>query len=290
MRIVVLLWGAGLAVWLLPGAAWAATFQDCRDCPTMVGIPAGHFIMGSPTSEPGRHQSEAPHAVTIPHPFAIGVTDVTVAQFAQFAAATHFTPAPGGCFGLSGLKWSRRPWRSWDDPGYAQTPNDPVVCLTWSETEAYLSWLSRKTGKAYRLPSSAEWEYAARAGSTTARPWGDGISRSDANYGNDQGAPWAEGDDHWDYTSPVGSFPPNRFGLYDMLGNVWEWMSDCIDAPIAGPPNSGDVLEPGPCPQHLRRGGGWEDPPDRVSSTSTIYMPNNHRSADGGFRVARDLP
>jgi sulfatase modifying factor 1 len=260
-----LLW-AIVAIATLPAATAASTFRDCADCSLMRVIPAGTFLMGSPVSEPGRRDSdEAQHAVTIERPFAIAVYDVTRAEYARFVAATGYAPDKPRC--------------DWRDPKSAgvpfnQTPDDPVVCVNVSDAQAYVRWLSAKAGHAYRLPTEAEFEYAARGGSTAAWPWGPNSDRDHANTGADVCCgPQTGGRDHWRYTSPVGSFPPNGFGLFDMVGNVWQWTADCGET----------------CDSHAVRGGGWFHPPDMGRSASRAVDAADFRVADIGFRVARSL-
>ena len=182
------------------------TFRDCATCPKMVVLPAGKFMMGSPEGERGRDDDEGPqHQVTIPKPFAVGKYEVTVGQYAKFVRETkHKT---GNCDLPEG--------QSWRDPGFKQTNNHPVTCVNWDDASTYAYWLSVKTGHEYRLLTEAEWEYAARAGTTTAYHFGRAILGNQANYNrNNEG------------TKAVGSFPANAFGLHDMHGNVWEWMED----------------------------------------------------------------
>ena len=226
--------------------AAAETFQDCADCPVMVKIPAGAFTMGSVAAETTRERidpnivtDERPaHMVTVGAEFAIGQFAVTRGEFAAFVADMGYAPK-GGCWTLTGEKWSFDKKRSWRDPGYAQTDRHPVVCVSYQDTRRYAQWLSRKTGQTYRLPSEAEWEYSARAGTSTARFWGDGQDEA-CDFANVSDFTWAEAL-KWDkarkdkvfqcrdghaYTSPAGAFRPNAFGLYDMLGNVWQWTED----------------------------------------------------------------
>src|SRR5262245_36876485 len=173
-------------------------FKDCAECPTMVVVPPGKFMMGTAESEPGHEKDESPlHEVTIPRALAIGKFEVT---FAEWDACV----ADGGCDGY-------RP----SDDGWGRG-NRPVIHVSFNETQSYLAWLSRKSGQQYRLLSESEWEYAARAGTTTPYFWGNTASRDHANYGNDVCCSGlAQGADHWPNTSPEGSFPPNAFGLYD---------------------------------------------------------------------------
>jgi formylglycine-generating enzyme required for sulfatase activity len=267
-----------LAFGALAGAS--SDFRDCHDCPEMVRIPAGHFTMGARANEPGGTPAEFPaHAVAI-RPFAIGKFDVTRAQFAKFAEATSYKPN------------EKCDWRSPRTHGQPmnQSDADPVVCVSWDDASAYAGWLARTTGKSYRLPSEAEWEYAARAGSSTARPWGDGIARENANYGTDKCcAGRADGKDRWLYTSPVGVFPPNAFSLYDMLGNVWQWVQDCGHADYIGAPADGSAWSQGDCSTHMVRGGAWFQSPDLVRSAARAADRSDFRIGDIGFRVARSL-
>ena len=258
----------------------AGTFRDCTGCPLMHVVPAGKFLMGSAEREVGHQSAEGPqHEVTIRHPFAIGVYDVTRAEFAAFARETGFAADP------------KCDWRSPKARGQPidQTDKDPVVCVSWSDAEAYAKWLSSKTHQAYRLPSEAEWEYAARAGSRSPRPWGSASPRDFANYGSDQCcAPLAAGRDRWLYTSPVGSFRPNAFGLYDMLGNVWQRTQDCGHADYSGAPSDGSAWESGgDCTTRVVRGGAWFSSIDQLRSAVRAADPADFRKNDIGFRVVR---
>jgi formylglycine-generating enzyme len=193
-------------------------FKDCLDCPEMVVVPPGAYTMGSPSSEKGRFSNEGPqHHVVIAHPLAVGKYEVTRAEFARFVADTAYT-AQDVCTYWTGSSWESSSRYNWENPGFSQTPSDPVVCVTWNDAKTYVDWLSKKTGKRYRLLSEAEWEYVSRASTTTIRPWGDGLARNDANYGSNECCqPHAKKRDQWGYTAPVGSFAPNRFGLYDVM-------------------------------------------------------------------------
>jgi len=256
-------------------------FRDCPNCPQMVVVPAGHFTMGAQPKEPGGIPAELPaHPVTVGAAFAIGKFDITRAQFAAFAEATRYKPD------------SKCDWRTPRVHGKPmnQTDADPVVCVSWRDATAYAAWLTRKTGKAYRLPSEAEWEYAARAGSTSLRPWGDSITHGDANYGTDGCCSgFAAGMDRWLYTSPVGSFPANGFRLYDMLGNVWQWVQDCGHADYSGAPTNSSAWMTGTCETHVVRGGAWFQAPDSVRSASRATDGADFRVGDIGFRVVRPL-
>jgi formylglycine-generating enzyme required for sulfatase activity len=265
-----------------PAPAYGRAFRDCASCPLMRVLPAGRFIMGSPGQEVGRQAAEGPlHEVTIARPFAIGVYDVTRGEFAVFARQTGYTSDP------------KCDWRSPTVRGQpiSQSNNDPVVCVSWSDAQAYTKWLSSVSLHSYRLPSEAEWEYAARAGSRTPRPWGSANARDFANYGSDQCcAAFASARDRWLYTSPVASFPPNAFGLYDMLGNVWQRTEDCGHENYSGAPRDGSAWESGgDCDTRVVRGGAWFSSLDELRSAVRAADPAEFRKNDIGFRVLRSL-
>jgi formylglycine-generating enzyme required for sulfatase activity len=240
------------------------SFRECgKDCPTMIVIPAGNFIMGSPSSEQGHVDHEAPqHSVSIPRPFAISKFDVTFAEWDSCVSV-------GGCPHVS-------------EPTFAK-PNMPAVNITWEEAEQYAAWFAEMTGKPYRLPTEAEWEYAARAGSTTAYYWGDEIGKGNANC-KSCGSEW---DDR--QTSPVGSFKPNAFGLYDMAGNVWQWVQDCFHRSYEGAPNNGSAWDTGTCYSRVDRGGSWTVEPTFLRSAFRAWDTPVARDDDLGFRLARSL-
>lgn len=232
------------------------TFRDYPECGEMVVIPAGRFMMGSPNSEVGRYANEIQHEVEIKQPFALGVHEVT---FAEWDACVQ----DKGC--------AYRP----DDEGWGRGQL-PVIEVSWEDAQTYVHWLSQKTGKAYRLPTDEEWEYAARAGTTTRYPWGEMPSHDFANYGTEQCCTGAvSGKDKWEHTAPVGSFPPNAWGLYDMQGNVWEWVENCSDSV---------------CTQRSLRGGSWNSYPDLLRSANRNENNPLKRPINYGFRVARSLP
>jgi formylglycine-generating enzyme required for sulfatase activity len=285
-------------------------FRDCPDCPQMVIVAAGTFTMGAPANEPGFFAIEGPQRkVTVPR-FALGRYDVTRGQYALFVAATGRRTAKG-------CEWSQRKAgdadAAWNNLGYEQQDNHPVVCVSLKDAQDYAEWLSRQTGRAYRLPTEAEWEYAARAGSTTAYPWGDQASHDQANYGADKCCgPLKQGSDAWAYTSPVGSFPANAFGLFDMNGNVLQWVQDCLSMSYQGLPADGsanlkstrfkttgelaDFNGLSSCDFNIVRGGDFFDPPAQVRSAFRNFAPPPgdkalpYRSGGLGFRLAASLP
>ena len=204
-------------------------------------VPAGSFMMGSSSHEEGRDDDEGPvHRVTIPAPFAVGRYEVTRGEFARFVeAAGHSTG--NSCHTYEDGGWKDRSGRNWRNPGYRQDNREPVVCVNWEDARAYVNWLSRETGKPYRLPSEAEWEYSARAGTTGPFHFGATISTDQANYdGNYIYGSGREGV-YRKKTVPVGSFPANGFGLHAVHGNVWEWVEDCWHASYRGAPSDGSA-------------------------------------------------
>ena len=291
----------------------------------MVVIPAGSFIMGSTEKELG-HNQFTPYQAKLEGPlrkvtiqrFACGKFDITKGQWAKFVKATNHQPT-GGCAwaalpGDTSKPWILNPAAAWNNIGFAQDDNHPVVCITWQDAQDYVQWLSKKTGFTYRLLTEAEWEYAARAGTSTAFPWGDSASHEYANYGTDTtaGVGFAYGRDKWITTSPVGSFPPNQFGLYDMHGNVLQWVEDCVANSYTGLPTDGSAYTldvklkmskdiwshmNGKSSRSYRvcRGGDAWDPPALIRSAARNWGEvtgdklSNYASAGCSFRVARVL-
>jgi formylglycine-generating enzyme required for sulfatase activity len=277
---------------LKPGAGNVEHFGDCPTCPEMVVVPAGTFTMGSPTHEPERESvnkgSEDQLSATIAKPFAVGRFALTRGEFAAFVAATgHKTD--GGCWAYTGTDWNLQADRNWRSPGFTQNDRHPVVCVNWDDANAYATWLSKKTGKAYRLPSEAEREYAARAGTTTPFWWGSTISTTQANYnGNYTYSGGSKGE--WrKATMPVDSFAPNPWGLYNVHGNVWDWTEDCWNASNAGNPGNGDPRSTGDCRLRVHRGGSWGKVPQLVRSANRAWLPPGYRFDDVGLRLARTL-
>ncbi len=240
------------------GAAPGSAFKDCATCPDLIIAPAGQFEMGS-----AEFDTEQPvHSVIIAKPFAIGRAEVT---FAQWDACV----AEGGCGG----------WRP-GDPGGARGEL-PVSEVSWDDAHNYLDWLSRKSGHAYRLPSEAEWEYAARGGTATRFWWGDdpGVGHANCRGCGGPGRP-----------TPAGTYPANGFGLVDVAGNVAEWVEDCWSDSYVGAPRDGGVAERGPCKQRVVRGGSFDAGTRYVRSASRFLYDAGQRYYTNGFRVVRDLP
>jgi formylglycine-generating enzyme required for sulfatase activity/DNA-binding winged helix-turn-helix (wHTH) protein len=283
-----------------PGALLAPlSFRDCGDCPEMVALPAGEFMMGSPESERGHLDVEGPlRPVVIPKRIAIGKFEVTVDQFSLFVAETKMTVSN---FCKAIVAFDRAPvWgpsdASFRQPGFDVMGSQPVVCVSWHEAQAYVAWLRRRTGKPYRLPTEAEWEYAARAGTTTAY-----------SFGNDEGAlcayarfadlgsqfGWRDGcrSDMVAYGPlPVGSLKPNPWGLFDMHGNAWEWVEDCwTPNPLEIPTDGSAFSRPGNCEVGVVRGGSFAAGARRVRSAIRAPVNTGTQVYNNGFRVALSL-
>jgi formylglycine-generating enzyme required for sulfatase activity len=255
---------------LKPGGSFreCAAEQDKDYCPEMIVVPAGSFMMGSPPSEKGHQQSEEPlHPVTIVQPFAVAKVELT---FDEWDTCVAYGDCPQG---VSDAVW-----------GHGQRP---VINVTWDDAQHYVAWLSRMTGKPYRLLNEAEYEYAARAGTRTAYPWGDDIKLNGKAMANCDGC-----GSQWDgrQTAPVGSFGANQFGLYDMVGNVFEWTEDCMHGGYNGAPSYGTAwFEGGDCTSRVVRGGSWSLSPDVLRSAFRVGVPSDSRNFILGIRVARTL-
>ena len=278
-----------------PGAA----FRDCPDCPEMVVIPAGKFMMGAAPDFVARLPTEEPyHPVTIARPFALGRFEITRAQFAAFARETGYAVEPGCVFwNLERRNWDNDPKRTWQAPGFSQGDDHPVVCVPWIAARAYVEWLARRTARPYRLPSEAEWEYAARAGASARWYWGDRLAQA-CEYANlsDAAAKAAYAhwntfgcDDRYPYTAPAGSFKPNAFGLHDVIGNAWEWTEDCWNESYQGAPLDGSPWLQGNCGKRVARGNAWLTGTSFSRVTFRLDNTVGHRMVHFGIRVARDL-
>jgi formylglycine-generating enzyme required for sulfatase activity len=239
------------------------SFRECKYCPEMIVVPAGRFTMGSPAGQ-GDDKERPQHDVTIAKPLAVAKFEVTFDEWDACAAQ-------GDCYSLVSDWWGRG--------------RRPAINVSWGDAQTYVKWLSRMTGKTYRLLSEAEYEYAARAGTQTTYPWGPDIKLNGKAMANCDGCGglWYNKE-----TAPVGSFPANAFGLYEMVGNVWEWTEDCWNedhrgAPADGSPRSGD------CSRRVIRGGSWLDYPEDLRSANRVGVTPDVRNDNLGFRVARTL-
>ena len=269
------------------GAAWVEPVTGME----FVRVPAGRFLMGSPASEPGRFDTEGPqHPVSI-KAFALAKYPVTTGQFLAFLRATGYQPKP--CNPVLGTVWHLEGKGLAFAPDYTDPKDWPAVCLSQSDAHAYIAWLNAMahrarpglSGDPYRLPSEAEWEYAARGGTTTARWWGDAIGTGNANC-NGCGSAW---DDK--LLAPVDALKPNAFGLAGMLGNEWEWTEDCWHPSYKDAPADGRAWTAPGCGSFVLRGGAWNNLPVFVRSAArTASGGGGDYSSLAGFRVARNLP
>jgi formylglycine-generating enzyme required for sulfatase activity/DNA-binding winged helix-turn-helix (wHTH) protein len=274
------------------------TFKDCDACPEMVVLPEGPFMMGGAPTDKRRWNVELPqHLVRISKPFAIGKFEVTFGEFAAFVDATGYQPA-GRCnvFVLELDRWVGKS-TTFRDPNYPQSPSHPVTCVNWVDAKAYAAWLSERTGKSYRLPSEAEWEYAARGGTTTPLSFGDYSHKRICDHAKfaDASTRFAWRDETCSSNfghgaAPVGRHQPNPWGLHDMHGNVWEWVEDCWHASYASAPTDGGPwleANEGDCAHRITRGGSWRNAVQDLRVTARLRYPTIHAAQVRGFRVAR---
>ena len=246
-------------------------FRECsaeqgKDyCPQMVVLPAGLFAMGSPVAEQGHQPSEEPqHQVTIAKPFAVSKSELT---FDEWDTCVNYDGCP----------------QSVADSGWGHG-QQPLINVTWDDAQHYVAWLSKMTGKPYRLLTEAEYEFAARAGATTAYSWGDDIGKDNANC-KGCGSQWDN-----TQTAPIGSFAANGFGLFDMVGNVWEWVEDCVNNNYDGAPTDGSAwIKGGDCKNRIVRGGSWNNTPVNLRAANRVGTSTGFRDNLLGFRVARTL-
>jgi formylglycine-generating enzyme required for sulfatase activity len=291
-----------------PGIAGGTRSKDCPDCPEMIALPGGSVLMGSPQNEALRDDDvrnndeddkEGPGGKQVRvavRPFDLGVYEITRRQYRAFVASSHYR-VRGGCFSLLHRTLRSEPDGRWDNTGGPTGDSLPVTCVDWYDANAYAAWLSAKTGRHYRLPSEAEFEYALRAGTTTRFFWGDDQEQV-CRYGNvpdatfHKAAPSAAAfqcGDGYVLESPVGSFAPNPWGFYDMTGNMFEWLADCYRPSYAELPRDGTPFQSSGCPARSIRGGSvgyWHLSAFRSADRSDD--PPNEAWYGNGFRIARD--
>lgn len=286
---------------LAPGSV----FHDCAECPAMVVVPPGAFSMGFDGGEEGRYEGPV-RKVQITKAFAAGRFPITNAEYARFSQSTGRRPGEGCNFWdferreLVSLSGS-----SWRDPGHGRPIRDtePVVCVSWNDSKAYVAWLSEQTGRSYRLLTEAEWEYVASEGADTEYPWGDNPDKACA-YANvpdrSMVARFGDGQIKWSSVdcddghaglAPVDAFPPNAFGIQGLIGNSWEWVEDCYVVPYPDKPLDGSAVQvDGECERRSVRGGAWISSPFRQRPSWRGRDPEDKLTFIFGFRVARDLP
>ena len=289
LALIVPLWMAGTAA---------------AQTPVMIALGPGVFKMGSNTGEP----DEKPQRDIAIAAFRLATYEVTVVEFWRFVDATGYAP-PAGCNRYTLGKLTADPDLGWRNPGYPQTDNHPVACIGWNDAQAYIAWLNGSTGGAYRLPTEAEWEFAAKAGRDVAYPWdalADACTSANAmdrtaaaaidlgmifgdptKYINnaEQVFPCTDG---YLYTAPAGSFAPNAFGIHDMIGNVWEFVQDCESDNLSARPGDGRAVEGGACARRGIRGSGWNIGPKFARIGNRRSMAPDGRNCGIGFRLASD--
>lgn len=280
-----------------------SVFRDCETCPEMVVIPPGDYNMGTSDKEivvddqfprwprtQAVHNEQPQHKVSINKPFAIGKFPVTKGEFAFFVKTTGYVTSLG-CILFRSHKYPFSIISNWNSPGFDQSDQDPVVCVNWEDANAYIIWLNSHFGNQdstgisgpYRLPSEAEWEYAARAGSQTSRWWGNELGKNNADC-EVCGSQWdAKG------TAPVGSFNPNPFGLYDVLGNAAQLTQDCWNENYDHAPSQGQSWTTGDCGQRVTRGGSWSGAQWVIRSATRFRLSTTQRINLDGFRVVKEL-
>jgi formylglycine-generating enzyme required for sulfatase activity len=271
-----------------------------RSLPAMVTIPAGCFQMGSPSYEQGRDDDERQHRVCVER-FELGKTEVTVGEFRRFVEATGYrtdaenNKQESGCYAYSSRekKWAWRSGYNWRQVGFNQNDRHPVVCVSWNDVNAYIAWLNRETGQSYRLPTEAEWEYAARGGTDSMYFWGNAVDSRACDYANiaDKAHDWSNNfpcDDGTEFTQSVAQYRPNPFGLYDISGNVWEWTCSEYDKSYGG--GEQQCLSKNNATNSslvALRGGSFFGKPRRVRSANRNRHKPWERDDDRGFRLAR---
>jgi formylglycine-generating enzyme required for sulfatase activity len=289
-----------IAAFFIASAAQAQV-RDCPTCPEMVTVPAGSFMMGSPDDEAGRETNEGPvRRVNIAKPFMLGRYEVTVGEFAAFVAETGYK-ASDACPQWNAARTKTEPAQgfNWRNHPFSKSDRHPVLCVSRADTNAYVKWLVAKTGKPYRLPSEAEWEYAARAkygSDDLCKRANVADAAMKAEAPNWPSVTAACNDAVGFSTAPVGSYAPNAFGLFDMQGNVWEFTEDCYQESYAGAPADGSAVITPDCPRRTVRGGGWLNGPGETTGDGEHRPANRGRNSPGlhfdsmGFRVALTPP
>ena len=260
----------------------------------MVVLPPGEYLMGSPDTEADRREHEGPQRlINLTDKFAVSRFEITHRQFGAFVTDASYMPA-NNCMVWTGVRGGEQiPEKNWQDPNFEQSDDSPAVCISWMDAKSYVSWLANKTGKPYRLLSESEWEYAARAGTTSRYSFGDSPENI-CDYGNvpDRTAELSAGGWYWKFvacddgygaqTSPVGSYKPNAFGLYDMHANVWEWVEDCYQKSFEGGPIDGSAWITDHCTGRVVRGGSLSAPIDNSRSAARFIGIGESRNQEKG--------
>lgn len=276
-----------------------SVIRDCPQCPELIVVPGGEYVMGSGKEEKFREPDEEPaHRVRVNGPFAVGRFEITRAQYSAFVRETAREAKPG-CHSTRGGRFQKNPRATWQNPGFEQKDEEPVVCVSWDDAQAYLAWLGTKAAKSYRLLTESEWEYVARAGSTGRHSWAETDDAAVCRYASvadtsiksySSGLQMFPCSDGFVQTAPIGRFPANAFGVYDMLGNAWEWVEDCWNEGYAGAPDVAQARLTGFCNERVFRGGAWNSKPPTVRVAYRDRESKDERHDNLGFRIARPLP
>ena len=257
----------------------------------MISIPAGSFDMGDLSGEGNDYYERPIHRVTL-QAFRLGKYEVTVGQFRAFVEATAYRAVGPGSSCRARHPDGNWDWISgniWREPGFTVADDQPVVCVSWDDTQSFIDWLNERTGGNYRLPTEAEWEYAARAGTATKYSWGNDIGSNRSNCANQAlDSDYRDCGDFWEYTAPIGSFSANPWGLHDMHGNVMEWVQDCWNGDYGGAPTDGSAWMSGYCHRRVVRGGSWSSLPGGLRSAYRFWSDRSNRHSKRGFRLAQD--
>lgn len=276
--------------------------KDCADCPELVVMPLGTYKQGFDGGEPERYEGPV-REVTIKKPFAMGKYEVTIAEFEAFQKTTGYVqPYERGCVAWDGRNARFDKAVTYKNPSIPGeiTPQHPAVCISWDDAKAYLDWMSKKSGKVYRLPTEAEWEWAAGEGANAPYPWGTDpakgcdvanmFDQSSVAAGQSRSFEPVQCNDGQPTLAKVGSLKPSKFGLYDIVGNVWEWVEDCYAMPYpAWHPADGSPQYKLGCDRRGVRGGSWTSDATRQRVTFRGRDPQVLNSNAFGFRVARDV-
>lgn len=274
--------------------------MDGDEGPELVPLPTGSFLMGSPVDESGRDNNEGPQlSAALDKPFAIMKYEVTLAEYRRFVEATA-RRSEGDCYSAAGAdgEWIQDPLINWLNPGFAQTETEPVVCVSWDDAVAYAEWLTVQTGKTYRLPSETEWEYAAKANQQTANGAAPDttvlcsfMNGADATAGQ-KFPSWKtlSCSDGYANTAPVGSYSGNAFGVFDMIGNVWEWVADCYTDDYTEFQHSAKLSPASEaCSTRTIRGGSWSSLSRQLRAATRVWNEASVRANILGFRLVRLL-
>ncbi|MDF2180410.1 formylglycine-generating enzyme family protein [Aliiglaciecola sp. CAU 1673] len=289
-QVMLLVLCGGIFCFLLTKSAHANEgFKDCDDCPEMIEIPSGKFTMGTPADELKRAENEGPQKeIVFERSFAMSKYEITVADFSAFVETSGYQ-VEGKCYIISGEDWRESSEHNWQNPGFSQDNAHPVTCVSWHDANAYTNWLSQQTGLNYALPSEAQWEYAARANTQTTFYTGVTIDATQANFNGAKTYGEGKEGEYRQKSTQVGRFPANPFGLYDILGNMFEWTADCWYEDLSKIPTDGGILVISPCDKRTWKGGSWYNDPQHVRPGFREGGDPSVRANDIGFRVVRNF-